>query len=113
MQKIQNLFGQILQEMWNNQTQQNKQNKRSFVAYVYGQIYAEYLKQDKAEFLLIENENVREWKRIVMWLKTNNHIKDFAYSDNEENKDKLAISGFNEKKLIYKNYLKGIERNIA
>lgn len=113
MDKIQNLFGQILQEMWNNQAKQSKQKKRSFVAYVYGQIYAEYLKSGKQKFLLIEKENVREWRRIVMWLKNNDHIEDFAYSDNEEAKNKLAICGFNENKLLYKDYLKGIERNIA
>lgn len=113
MQKIQSLFGQVLQELWNNQTKMQQQKKRSFVAYVYGQIYAEYLKSGKQQYILVVNENVREWKRIVAWLKNNNHIEDFAYSENQENADKLAISGFNENKLIYKDYLKGIERNIA
>lgn len=113
MEKIQNLFGQVLAELWVNQQKAQQKKKRSFVAYVYGQIYAEYLKSNKAQFLLIENENVREWKRIVMWLKKENCIEDFAYSDSKEGKNKLAINGFNEKKLLYKDYCKGIERNIA
>ena len=113
MQKIQNLFGQVLAELWKQNQKAQKQNKRSYVAYVYGQIYAEYLKSNKAQFLLIENENVREWKRIVMWLKKEHCIEDFAYSDDKDEPNKLAIAGFNEKKMLYKEYCKGIERNIA
>ena len=113
MERIQNLFGQVLTELWVKQQKAQQKKKRSFVAYVYGQIYAEWIKSGKPKFILIENENVREWKRIVMWLKNNNHIEDFAYSENQENANKLAISGFNEHKLIYRDYLKGIDRNIV
>lgn len=114
MTKTKDLLGRVLQLFWDNQKEfQKKPQKRSYIAYVYGQIYAAYLKENKAEFVMVENKDVREWKRIVNWLKTNNHIVDFAYGDSEESANKLVIQGFNEENMLYKNYTDAIRKNIA
>lgn len=117
MNKVQNLLGSVLQMMWNenekNKAKNKKTSKRSYVAYVYGQIYAEYLKSNRDEFVLIQNDNVREWKRIVNWLKENNHIEDYAYSNDPATANCLVIKNFNEKNMIYKQYTDAIRKNVA
>lgn len=117
MEHIRNIFSAVIRSLYeenerNRKMNNKKQNKKSYVCYVYGQIYAEYLKQGRSEYVLIENEDVRSWKRIVNWLKENGNIVDFAYSDNSEDPDKLIIQGFNEKKMLYKKYTNAVRANV-
>ena len=117
MVKVQNLLGKVLQNMWNenerNKAKFQKTSKKSYIAYVYGQIYAEFLKSGREDYILIQNENVREWKRIVNWLADNGHIEDYAFGDNAETANILVIKGFNEKNMIYKKYTDAIRKNVA
>ena len=117
MNKVKNLLGTVLQNMWNenerNKAKNKKTSKRSYIAYVYGQIYAEFLKSGREQYVLIQNDNVREWKRIVNWLKENNHIEDYAFGEKAETANVLVIKGFNEANMIYKKYTDAIRQNVA
>lgn len=90
-------------------------NKRpgSLVTYVYGQIYRGYLESDKATKFKITNINVRRWGKILGWLKKNEYIVDFKLGDTIETACELQVEGFDGDNLIYVNYLKAIERNMA
>lgn len=97
------------------QEAQELQNKRpgSLVTYVYGQIYRGYLESKKAKKFKITNINVRRWNKILGWLKKNEYIVDFKLGDTIETACELEVEGFDGKNLIYINYLKAIERNMA
>ena len=97
------------------EAQQEKLNKRpgSLVTYVYGQIYRGYLESDKATKFKITNINVRRWGKILGWLKRNEYIVDFKLGDTIETACELQVEGFDGDNLIYVNYLKAIERNMA
>lgn len=94
---------------------QEPQNKRpgSLVTYVYGQIYRGYLESEKATKFKITNINVRRWGKILGWLKKNEYIIDFKLGDTIETACDLEVEGFDGENLIYVNYLKAIERNMA
>lgn len=94
---------------------QELQNKRpgSLVTYVYGQIYRGYLESEKATKFKITNINVRRWGKILGWLKKNEYIVDFKLGDTIETACELQVEGFDGDNLIYVNYLKAIERNMA
>ena len=89
-----------------------KEQKKSYVCYVYGQIYSSFLQSGKAKVFLIENVHVREWKNILEYLKREKHISDYAMGETVEDAGKLVVKNFNTKNLIYKKYLKGIEKNL-
>lgn len=93
-------------------TNAKENNKKSYVCYVYGQIYSGFLQSGKTKVFLIENVHVREWKNILEYLKRENHIADYAMGESVEDAGKLVVKGFNTKNLIYKKYLKGIEKNL-
>ena len=95
-----------------NKKQQEQTNKKSYVCYVYGQIYSGYLNSGKQTVFLIENVHVQEWRRILNWLKKNNHIADYALGDTIENAAKVVVKGFNENNKIYTKYLLGVEKNL-
>ena len=86
--------------------------KSSYVSYVYGQIFAGFLKSNKGTMFKITNIRVREWKRILGWLKKNEYIVDFKLGDTIETACELTVEGFNEEKTMYPNYLKAIEENV-
>ena len=97
------------------QSTEEPKNKRqgSLVTYVYGQIYRGFLESDKAKKFTIKNIHVREWKKILGWLKSNEYIVEFKLGDTFETACELEIEGFDSENLIYVNYLKAIERNMA
>jgi len=97
------------------QAQQETLNKRpgSLVTYVYGQIYRGYLESEKATKFKITNINVRRWGKILGWLKKNEYIVDFKLGDTIQTACELEVEGFDGDNLIYVNYLKAIERNMA
>lgn len=97
------------------EAQQETLNKRpgSLVTYVYGQIYRGYLESEKATKFKITNINVRRWGKILGWLKKNEYIVDFKLGDTIETACQLEVEGFDGNNLIYVNYLKAIERNMA
>jgi hypothetical protein len=97
------------------EAQQETLNKRpgSLVTYVYGQIYRGYLESKKAKKFKITNINVRRWNKILGWLKKNEYIVDFKLGDTIETACDLEVQGFDGDNLIYVNYLKAIERNMA
>ena len=97
------------------QNTEEPKNKRqgSLVTYVYGQIYRGFLESDKAKKFTIKNIHVREWKKILGWLKSNEYIVEFKLGDTFETACELEIEGFDAENLIYVNYLKAIERNMA
>ena len=103
------------QQQVQEQAQQETLNKRpgSLVTYVYGQIYRGYLESEKATKFKITNINVRRWGKILGWLKKNEYIIDFKLGDTIETACELEVEGFDDENLIYVNYLKAIERNMA
>lgn len=107
LDKLANVFKRKEKTM----TKETKQNKKSFVTYAYGQIYRAYLDSGKQAKFTITNIHVREWKKILGWLKKNEYIVNFKLGDTIETACELQVEGFNEENLIYENYLKAIERN--
>ena len=92
--------------------QNNAPRKRSFVTYAYGQIYRGFLESGKAQKFVVTNIHVREWKKILGWLKRNKYIVDFKLGDTIETACDLGIIGFNENKLMYEKYLNAIKANM-
>lgn len=97
------------------QVQEKQLNKKpgSLVTYVYGQLYRGYLESEKATKFKITNINVRRWNKILGWLKKEEYIVDFKLGDTIETACELEVEGFDGENLIYVNYLKAIERNMA
>ena len=86
--------------------------KKSYICFVYGQIYAAYVQSGKKQFFIMENLHVREWRNILEWLKRKQFIKDYALGDKIETACKLVVQGFNEDEKIYQKYLAGIDKNL-
>ena len=93
------------------QQQTTDKKKTSLVTYAYGQVYRAYLESGKKRKFKITNIHVREWRKILGWMKKHEYIIDFKLGETIETACELEVEGFNEKNLIYKNYLKAIERN--
>lgn len=116
MIKLLNIIKALLQQKKGRSimtTTQEQQKKSSYVSYVYGQIFAGFLKSNKGTMFKVTNIRVREWKRILGWLKKNEYIVDFKLGDTIETACELTVEGFNTEKTMYPNYLKAIEENIA
>lgn len=112
---IKELIAKVLHKTKGVQTMtatEQKQDK-SYVTYVYGQIYRGYIESKKKRKFKITNIHVREWRKILGWLKKNEYIVDFKLGDTIETACELEIKGFNSKNLLYKKYLEGIDKNMA
>lgn len=86
--------------------------KKSYICFVYGQIYAAYVQSGKKQYFIIENLNVRSWRNILEWLKKQGCIRDYVLGDKIETACKLIIQGFNEDKKIYGKYIAGIDKKL-
>lgn len=96
----------------NKAMEQKKEQKKSYVCYVYGQIYAEYLKSAKNEFVLVKNTKAQSWDRILNWFRENDCIEDYKLGDTPETAGEVIVKGFNENKILYKKYCQAIEENL-
>ena len=90
-----------------------KEQKKSYVCYVYGQIYAEFLKGNKNEYVLVKNTKAQSWDRILNWFKENDCIEDYKLGDTPETAGEVIVKGFNENKILYKKYCQAIEENLG
>jgi len=96
----------------NKAMEQKKEQKKSYVCYVYGQIYAGFLKGNKNEYVLVKNTKAQSWDRILNWFKENNCIEDFKLGNTPETAGEVVVKGFNENKMLYKKYCQAIEENL-
>ena len=110
---LKEVLEEIRQIMKGEKPMSKTKQQKSYVTYVYGQIYRGYIESDKGTKFKITNIRVREWKRILNWLKKKEYIIDYKLGNELETACELEIEGFNGENLIYKNYLKGIDKNIA
>lgn len=89
----------------------NTQKKFNLVKYVYGRVYAEYVASGKSDVFYIEDIKTRSWTGVLMWLKKNNHIKDFEFGKTLKDGFEVKFTKFNEENLMYDYYLKAIEKS--
>lgn len=94
------------------QTMEKKEQKKSYICYVYGQIYAEYLKSNKEEYYMVKNTKAQSWKAMLNWFKEHDCIEDFKLGDTPETAGEVIVKGFNENKILYDKYCKAIEENL-
>lgn len=93
------------------QIMEKKEQKKSYICYVYGQIYAEYLHSGKGQYIMVKNTQAQTWKRILQWFKEHNHIGDFQLGDTPETAGAVVVKGFNEDNMIYKKYCQAVKEN--
>ena len=110
---LKEILEEIQQIMKGAKQMDKTEHKKNYVTYVYGQIYRGYIESNKGTKFTITNIHVREWKRILNWLKKKEYIINYKLGNELETACELEIEGFDGENLIYKNYLKGIDKNMA